>query len=75
MVTALRLRAGSVPARNCFRDAYAQYVTRFYKGKDLFLEPDFDHADYHLDEEAWKELEAYIDKTLDTRNVKLWFGF
>ena len=66
---------GSAPARNCFQDAYAQRVTRFHKRNRLFFEPNLDRTDYHLDEEAWRKLEVYVDRVIDMRNGGLWDDF
>ena len=59
---------GSAPSRNCFQDAYAQRITRFFKNKHLHFEPNLDRNDYHLDEKAWGELEEYMDKCIERRN-------
>lgn len=63
-----KMRYGSAQSRNCFQDAYAQRITRFLKRKHLHFEPNLDRNDYNLDEEAWGELEEYIDDCIEKRN-------
>ena len=66
---------GSAPSRNCFQDAYAQRITRFFKNKHLHFEPILDRNDYHLDEKAWGELEEYIDTCIERRNGAVMIHF
>jgi hypothetical protein len=63
---------GSAPACNCFHDAYAQRMTRYHRRKRPFLEPVLDRTDYRLVGQAWRKLEAYIDRSIDMGNGRLW---